>query len=144
MKNNYINIADYKLLNKDYKVISIVFIIFISLIIIIGLILCNNINYYNYYENIGIYQDKKINLFVNIDDINKIAGNNKLIIGKKVYKYKTNIKEELHNVNDLLYKEVELNISLNSINNNHLKFKIITKKEKLLSYLKNRLIGGKN
>ena len=71
-----IDINDYKILfqRKDKRITK--YWIIILIIIIIGIIYINNsFKYYEFYSNIGEYKNKTLNIYVLIDDLEKITKN---------------------------------------------------------------------
>lgn len=119
----------------DLKPYLIVVSIFISIILII--LLCkNNIN--DFYVTKGLIKNNKTNIVVNIDDLEIITNNKKIMIGENIFTYK------IIKINDLVidnvnYKEVILDIKkLNKkylIENNVIDAKIIINNTTIFEYL---------
>lgn len=133
-----IDINDYKLQyqTKDRKVIKTW--IFVLLIIIIGIFFINkSFKYYKYYTNKGEYQDKYLNLYVLIDDLEKITKNNKIYIENKKFAYKIEeISSDNIYLNNNYYKKVKISINNNKILDNEIvNIKIITEEYSLLEYV---------
>lgn len=133
-----IDINDYKILfqRKDKNITKIW--IFVLLIIIIGIIYINNrFKYYDYYSNIGEYQDNYLNLYVLIDDLEKITKNKEIYIENKKFAYtiKEISKDNIY-LNNNYYKEIKISLEENElIDNEVVDIKIIIDESTLLEYV---------
>lgn len=130
-KNNEIDLKPYLL------VVSI----FIG--ILVSIIIFNN-NIEDYYVNKGIVKDKELTLFVDINDIDKVTNNKKIIIERDIFTYEvTKISDKLMN-NDI-YKEVKIKVDKldkkHLLDNNVVDLKVIINKTSILEYLLNTMKG---
>ena len=133
-----IDINDYKVLyqKKDKKVIKVW--ILVLLIIIIGIFIINkSFKYYKYYSNKGEYQDKYLNLYILIEDLENITKNNKIYIENKNFAYTIEeISKDNMYLNNNYYKKVKLLVKNNNIlENNIVEIKIIVEEYSLLEYV---------
>lgn len=133
-----IDINDYKILfqRKDKRITK--YWIIILIIIIIGIIYINNsFKYYEFYSNIGEYKNKTLNIYVLIDDLEKITKNEKIKIKNKEFAYNIKtISEENIYLNNNYYKEISLSIDKNNLIENEIaEIKIVTKESSLLEYI---------
>lgn len=133
-----IDINDYKILfqRKDKNITKIW--IAVLLIIIIGTIYINNrFKYYDYYSNIGEYQENYLNLYVLIDDLEKITKNKEIYIENKKFAYtiKEISKDNIY-LNNNYYKEIKISIEKKElIDNEVVDIKIIIDESTLLEYV---------
>lgn len=133
-----IDINDYKILFKikDKKIVKIW--MFVLLIIIIGMIYINNrFKYYNYYSNKGEYKNNYLDLYVLIDDLDKITENNEVYIKNKKFAYTIQeISKDNIYLNKNYYKIVKIFIkSEKLIENEVIDLKIITEQSSLIEYV---------
>lgn len=119
----------------DLRPYLIVVSIFISIILVI--LLCKN-NLKDFYVTKGIIKNSKTNIVVNIDDLDKITNNKKIMIGKNIFTYKITKINDLV-IDNINYKEVILDINkLNKkylIENNVIDAKIIINNTTIFEYL---------
>ncbi len=119
----------------DLRPYLIVVSIFISIILVI--LLCKN-NLKAFYVTKGIIKNSKTNIVVNIDDLDKITNNKKIMIGKNIFTYKITKINDLV-IDNINYKEVILDINkLNKkylIENNVIDAKIIINNTTIFEYL---------
>ncbi len=139
--DNYIDINDYLLLNKEQKMYySYIVILCLLIIIVLSLLKVEK-----FYELQGYILDELIVINVNINDINKITSNRYLYMNNKEYEYSVyDISEEINAVGDNYYKEVRLKITLDdTINNdfNILKIKIKLKSDRFYKIIINKMKG---
>lgn len=132
-----IDINDYKLFYKrKLKKMSNIWLgllFFISM----GIILINkSFKYYEYYQNVGEYRDNHLNVYVLLDDLNKITRNREMLIEKEKFAYKvSSISEENVYLNGNYYKEVKLSVDIDKKNNDVAEIKIIDQEYSLLEYV---------
>ncbi len=130
-KNSEINLKPYLL------VVSI----FIG--ILVSIIIFNN-NLEDYYINKGIVKDKELTLFVDINDINKVTNNEKIIIERDIFTYKVTKISDLVMDNNI-YKEVKIKVDkldkIHLLDNNVVNLKVIINKTSILEYLLNTMKG---
>ena len=134
------NIDEYIILNKKSptKIISFTFILLVFIIII--LLLSFIFDYESFYNISGIYNDSKVTLIVNLDDLNNILDNDYLVLNNKKYKYYIeSIDSDLLIDNGLNYKKINIVIDLPKkyqINNLIINLKKRKEKKKIIYYLK--------
>ena len=131
--------------NKEISIFKSTVVITIF-IIILGLIIVFNNDFYNYYSGYGILEkNNEISILVDINDLNKITNNNKIIIERTTFSYKV-ISIDKNNIeygNNILKKiviEVPITKELN-IKNNYVKYKIIISKDTILNYVLKTIKG---
>lgn len=132
-----IDINDYKIIynTKIKKNTKMWFLILIF--IIIGILLINNsFKYKRYYSNISEYKDGYLNIYVLIDDLDKITKNKEIIIDNDEFAYKINeiSKENIYSNNNY-YKEIKLSIDKKINENESVKIKIVIEQSSLLEYI---------
>ncbi len=132
-----IDINDYKVIfqKKDKSITKMWFVVFIF--IIIGIFYINNsFKYYDYYINIGEYHENYLNLYVLVDDLEKIKKDEIYIEDKKfAYEIKEISKDNIY-LNNNYYKEVKLIIKDNKlIENEIVDIKIIINETSILDYI---------
>ena len=112
-----IDINDYKILfqRKDKRITK--YWIIVLFIIIIGIIYINNsFKYYEFYSNIAEYKDEHLNIYVLVDDLEKITKNKKINIKNKEFAYKIKkISDDNIYLNNNYYKEIILSIEKNEL-----------------------------
>ncbi|MBE6150913.1 MAG: hypothetical protein E7162_03780 [Firmicutes bacterium] len=131
-----IDINDYKIKFKNDKSITKIWIV-VFVFIIIGVFYINNsFKYYDYYTNVGEYRENYLNLYVLVDDLEKIKKEEIYIEEKKfAYEIKEISKENIY-LNNNYYKEVKLIIKENKlIENEIVDIKIIINKMSILEYV---------
>ena len=132
------NIDEYIILNKMNKIHSSTIILFVIIISI--LLLSNTIEYESFYDITAIYNNSKVSLLVNLNDLDNVLDNNYLILNNKKYNYYIeSIDEDLLIDNNLNYKKINININLSKkyqVNNLILNFKKRKEKKKIIYYLK--------
>ena len=132
------NIDEYIILNKMNKIHSSTIILFVIIISI--LLLSNTIEYESFYDITAIYNNSKVSLLVNLNDLDNVLDNNYLILNNKKYNYYIeSIDEDLLIDNNLNYKKVNINIKLPKkyqINNLIINFRKRREKKKIIYYLK--------
>lgn len=131
-----IDINDYKIKFKTDKSITKIWIV-VFVFIIIGVFYINNsFKYYDYYTNVGEYRENYLNLYVLVDDLEKIKKEEIYIEEKKfAYEIKEISKENIY-LNNNYYKEVKLIIKENKlIENEIVDIKIIINKMSILEYV---------
>ena len=133
-----IDINDYKVLfRKHDKKLTRLWCV-VVLIIIVGIFYINkSFKYYEYYSNIGEYRDNYLNLYILIDDLEKITENEKIYIENKEFAYEIKeISQENNYLNNNYYKEVKLFIKETKLLNNEIvDIKIIINSSSLLEYV---------
>lgn len=133
-----IDIEDYKYIyNKNIKSVTQIWLI-VLFFIIIGIVFINkNFKYEKYYSNIGEYQDKNLNLYVLITDLDKITKNNKIMIDDEEFAYKIKeISKENIFLNNNYYKEVKISFDNDKIQENEvINIKIVIEKTPILEYV---------
>lgn len=131
------NINEYIILNKMNKTISSTIILFVIIILI--LLLSNILEYESFYDIIAIYDNSKVSLLVNINDLNNVIDNDYLILDNRKYNYSIeSIDEDLLIDNNLNYKKVNINIELPKkyqVNNLIINFKKSRGKKKIKRYV---------
>ena len=132
------NIDEYIILNKMNKIHSSTIILFVIIISI--LLLSNTIEYESFYDITAIYNNSKVSLLVNLNDLDNVLDNNYLILNNKKYNYYIeSIDEDLLIDNNLNYKKVNINIKLPKkyqINNLIINFRKRREKKKIIYYVK--------
>ena len=131
------NIDEYIILNKMNKIHSSTIILFVIIISI--LLLSNTIEYESFYDITAIYNNSKVSLLVNLNDLDNVLDNNYLILNNKKYNYYIeSIDEDLLIDNNLNYKKVNINIKLPKkyqINNLIINFRKRREKKKIIYYV---------
>lgn len=119
--------------------ILLIWLILLSFIIAVLIIINNCFKFNSYYQVQGIVKDNLLSVYVLVDDLKNITGNNTVYIENDKYKYKVaSMKEEIISNNTLFYKEVLLHIDLkdkNFIDNNIIKVKFIVKEMTIFEYI---------
>jgi len=133
-----VDLNDYKMLyqKKDRGFIKTW--IFVLLILIIGIFYINNsFKYCKYYSSLGEYKDNSINIYVLINDLEKITKNNKINIKEEEFAYKIKqISKENIYMNNNYYKEVKLLVKDNKlVENEVVDIKIIIDSSSLFEYV---------
>ena len=123
---------DFRNMEVDiFKYIKVVSILILCLLIII----IKNNKIEDYYFGISKVINNKIEVLIDLDRVNKIKENNKIIIERNTFTY------EIEKIDDYLidnsyYKKVTLLLKDNKIKENEIvKYQIIINKETLLEYL---------
>ncbi len=135
-----LDINDY-LLRYQRKIpkILLIWLILLSFIIAVLIIINHCFKFNSYYQVQGIVKDNLLSVYVLVDDLKNITGNNTVYIENDKYKYKVaSMKEEIISNNTLFYKEVLLHIDLkdkNFIDNNIIKVKFIVKEMTIFEYI---------
>lgn len=133
-------IEEYIILNKKNKKIINSFTHILFIIISLILLLFNILEYTSFYDIQAIYNDSKVTLFVNLNDLDNVLNNDYLILNNKKYNYFIeSIDEELLIDNNLNYKKVIINIILPKkyqVNNLVIKFRKKREKKKIIYYVK--------
>lgn len=135
-----LDINDY-LLRYQRKIpkILLIWLILLSFIIAVLIIINNCFKFNSYYQVQGIVKDNLLSVYILVDDLKNITGNNTVYIENDKYKYKVaSMKEEIISNNALFYKEVLLHIDLkdkNFIDNNIIKVKFIVKEMTIFEYI---------
>ena len=135
-----LDINDY-LLRYQRKIpkILLIWLILLSFIIAVLIIINNCFKFNSYYQVQGIVKDNLLSVYILVDDLKNITGNNTVYIENDKYKYKVaSMKEEIISNNTLFYKEVLLHIDLkdkNFIDNNIIKVKFIVKEMTIFEYI---------
>ena len=103
----------------------------------IGLTYINNsFKYKDYYQNRGEYKNRHLNLYVMIDDVEKITKNRKIYIEEEKFAYKvSSISKDNIYSNGNYYKEVSLIIDKDFIDNEIIDIKIVNCEYSLLEYV---------
>lgn len=108
---------------------------------LLGVILFNN-KIEEYYTGISKLSDKKIEVLINIDDLNKIKENNEIVIERNTFTY------EIDKVEDYLYENnyykkiiIKINDEDKLIDDEIIKYQIITNKTTIFNYLIKTLKG---
>lgn len=133
------NIDEYIILNKKSfpKITSFTVILFILILLI--LLLSNTIEYESFYDITAIYNNSKVSLLVNLNDLDNVLDNDYLILNNKKYNYYIeSINEELLIDNNLNYKKINININLPKkyqINNLIINFRKRREKKKIIYYV---------
>ena len=134
------NIDEYIILNKKNPTKIISFTLIITFIISLFIIISFKFEYESFYDVQAIYNDSKVTLFVNLNDLDNILDNDYLILNKIKYKYYIeSIDEDLLIDNNLNYKRININIDLPKkyqVNNLILSFRKNKEKKKLIYYFK--------
>ena len=131
--------------NKEISIFKSMIVVAIFIIVLSLIIVFNN-EFYNYYSGYGVLEkDNEISILIDINDLNKITNNNKIIIERTTFSYKIISIDEanIEYGNNILKKvliEVLLTKELN-IKNNYIKYKIITSKDTILNYILNTIKG---
>lgn len=131
--------------NKEISIFKSMIVVAIFIIVLSLIIVFNN-EFYNYYSGYGVLEnDNEISILIDINDLNKITNNNKIIIERTTFSYKVISIDEanIEYGNNILKKviiEVLLTKELN-IKNNYIKYKIITSKDTILNYILNTIKG---
>ena len=135
-----LDINDY-LLRYQRKIpkILLIWLTLLSFIIAVLIIINHCFKFNSYYQVQGIVKDNLLSVYVLVDDLKNITGNNTVYIENDKYKYKVaSMKEEIISNNTLFYKEVLLHIDLkdkNFIDNNIIKVKFIVKEMTSFEYI---------
>lgn len=135
-----LDINDY-LLRYQRKIpkILLIWLTLLSFIIAVLIIINHCFKFNNYYQVQGIVKDNLLSVYILVDDLKNITGNNTVYIENDKYKYKVaSMKEEIISNNTLFYKEVLLHIDLkdkNFIDNNIIKVKFIVKEMTIFEYI---------
>ena len=123
---------DFRNMEVDiFKYIKVVSILILCLLIII----IKNNKIEDYYFGISKVINNKIEVLIDLDRVNKIKENNKIIIERNTFTY------EIEKIDDYLidnnyYKKVTLLLKDNKLKENEIvKYQIIINKETLLEYL---------
>ncbi len=131
---------DFKNMEVDiFKYIKVVSILFLSLLVII----MHNNNIEDYYFGTSKIVNKRIEVIIDLDRINKIKDNNKIKIERNTFTYEIEkiedylIENNYYKKATLLLKDLDKQIDDNSI----VKYQIITNKETILEYLFRTLKG---
>ena len=135
-----LDINDY-LLRYQRKIpkILLIWLTLLSFIIAVLIIINHCFKFNSYYQVQGIVKDNLLSVYILVDDLKNITGNNTVYIENDKYKYKVaSMKEEIISNNTLFYKEVLLHIDLkdkNFIDNNIIKVKFIVKEMTIFEYI---------
>ena len=135
-----LDINDY-LLRYQRKIpkILLIWLILLSFIIAVLIIINHCFKFNSYYQVKGIVKDNLLSVYILVDDLKNITGNNTVYIENDKYKYKVaSMKEEIISNNALFYKEVLLHIDLkdkNFIDNNIIKVKFIVKEMTIFDFI---------
>ena len=131
------NIDEYIILNKMNKINSSTIILFVIILSI--LLISNTIEYESFYDITAIYNNSKVTLLVNLNDLDNVLDNNYLILNNKKYNYYIeSIDEDLLIDNNLNYKKINININLPKkyqINNLIINFRKRREKKKIIYYV---------
>lgn len=129
--------------NNEIKLKTYILVVSILLSILLIIIFFNN-NLEDYYISKATVKDKKINIVVGIDDLEKITNNKKIKIKNNIFTYKIEKMEDLLYINDAyksIYLEVDNLTDEILIENNNFEVKIVINKETIFSYLLKTLKG---
>lgn len=133
-----IDINDYKsIYERDIKSVTKIWCLVI-IFIIIGIFFINkSFKYIKYYSNIGEYKDNYLNLYVLIDDLNKITKNKKIIIEEKEFAYETKeISADNIYLNSNYYKVVKILVKDKKLKENEIvNIQIIEEEMSILDYV---------
>jgi len=131
---------------KEIKLEKYIITIAIFIIIITIIVSLFN-NFYYYYNGTGFFKgDNCFSILVDINDLNKVTKNNKILIEGTTFTYDiTNISSDNFDYETNIYKSIVLNIKdlpdyLN-IENNYVSYKIITKKDTIINYIFKTVLG---
>ena len=127
---------------KIYNISVILIVIFLISIIVIF-----TIKYQSYYITMGTMIDNKLELLVNIRDINLINENNTLVIDNVKYNYKINRIDNKLYCDDAFnnYKNIYLDVTrLTNIDNFVYEIKIPKENKTLYKYIIDYIKGGMN
>ncbi len=131
----------FKNLEANIKNYIIVVSILIS-IILLFMIINNKIE--DYYFVQGEVHNENIDIIVDMNNLNKITNNKKIIINKEIFTYKIE-KIEDYIYNNIIYKKITISLSKGNkdflIDNNIVDGKIITNRITLIKYLLKTLKG---
>lgn len=124
---------------KDFECLKFSLVVFIFIIILSLIIIFNN-NFYDYYNGVAIVEDdNKISTLVNVNDLDKVLNNGKMIIERTTFAYNVlDISNEFIEYGTDLFKKVVISIELDTslnITNNYINYKIITGKDTIIKYV---------
>ena len=127
--------------NMDINIIRYIKVVSIFITGLFVILLFNN-KIEDYYLGMSKIVDKKIEVIIDIDNVNKIKDNNKIIIERNTFTY------EIEKIEDYLlennyYKKIYLSINdiEDDMNNQIVKYQIITNESTILEYLFKTLKG---
>ena len=131
--------------NKAINLKKILLILLIFIFAILIIIIKNN-NFYDYYYGMLIIEDdEKVSTLVNINDLEKILNNNRIIINNLSYSYNIEKVADDNFINgDDVFKKIYLKINDNknfNIKNLYLNYSIIVDKNTIFNYVKESIIG---
>lgn len=112
--------------------------VFVLLIIIIGIFIINkSFKYEKYYYSKAEVKDNYINIYVLIEDVEKITKNYELKLENKKFAYKIkSISEENIYINNNYYKEIKLVIDKKDLKKNEIvNIKIIVDEFSIIEYI---------
>lgn len=131
----------FKIYEINLKPYIMVVSIFISILLII-IIFSNNIK--DYYLTKGMIKNGKVEVVVNIDNLDKITKNEKIIIKENIFTYEVIQIDDLI-TGDILYKKIILNVDgigkENIVENDVTDVKIIINTTTIFEYLLKILKG---
>lgn len=131
--------------NKAINLKKILLILLIFIFAILIIIIKNN-NFYDYYYGMLIIEDdEKFSTLVNINDLEKILNNNRIIINNLSYSYNIEKVADDNFINgDDVFKKIYLKINDNknfNMKNLYLNYSIIVDKNTIFNYVKESIIG---
>lgn len=131
--------------NKAINLKKILLILLIFIFAILIIIIKNN-NFYDYYYGMLIIEDdEKVSTLVNINDLEKILNNNRIIINNLSYSYNIEKVADDNFINgDDVFKKIYLKINDNknfNMKNLYLNYSIIVDKNTIFNYVKESIIG---
>lgn len=133
-----IDVNDYKMIYKlKIKGVTKKW-IFVLLIIIIGIFIINkSFKYEKYYYSQAEVKDNYINIYVLIEDVEKITKNYELKLENKKFAYKIkSISEENIYIDNNYYKEIKLVIDKKDLKKNEIvNIKIILDEFSIIEYI---------
>lgn len=142
MNINFLNIKSY-LENKEENIFikAFYYSVFIGVLLILVVVFSSYKKKDLYYENVLYVENNDIILTIPINELELIINNNKIIIYEKQYLYKI---DDIVIVNDnSLYYKIKIKLNYDSFNYSNviLDYKILLRKESILSYIV-RIIKG--
>ena len=131
--------------NKAINLKKILLILLIFIFLILKKKIKNN-NFYDYYYGMLIIEDdEKVSTLVNINDLEKILNNNRIIINNLSYSYNIEKVADDNFINgDDVFKKIYLKINDNknfNMKNLYLNYSIIVDKNTIFNYVKESIIG---
>lgn len=131
--------------NKKINIFKSIIVVLLFIIILSLIIVFNN-DFCDYYSGYAVLEkNNEISLLIDVNDLNKITSNDKIIIERTTFSYKIISIDEMNiEYGNSILKKVIIEVSMNeklNIKNNYIKYKIIISKNTILNYVLKTIKG---